>query len=161
MVYLASSVNKQMADTKGKLNLPSNYILYVGNRGFYKNFNNFIISIEPLLKEHKDLFLICTGGGVFTNEEKFFFHSKEIENKILHKGADDITLATLYANTLVFIFPTLYEGFGIPALEAMNCDCPVIMSNTSSLTEVGGDAAVYFNPNSIDDMSKKIKFSNI
>ena len=125
VIYLAASINKSLASSNLKLNLPEKYILFVGNRDFYKNFNNFILAVEPLLKEHKDLFLICAGGSIFTNEEKKFFQSKQLENKILHKGADDITLATLYANALAFIFPTLYEGFGIPALEAMNCDCPV------------------------------------
>lgn len=157
VTYLAASINKSIVSSTLKLGLPEKYILFVGNRDFYKNFNNFILSVEPLLKEHKDLFLICAGGGIFTNEEKRIFHSKELEKKILHKAADDITLATLYSNALAFIFPTLYEGFGIPALEAMNCDCPVVMSNTSSLPEVGGEAAIYFNPNNIDDMREKIK----
>jgi len=157
VVYLAASINKSIASSTLKLDLPEKYILFVGNRDFYKNFNNFIVSVEPLLKEHKDLFLICAGSNDFTSEEKKIFHSKELENKILHKGADDVTLATLYSNALAFIFPTLYEGFGIPALEAMNCDCPVIMSNTSSLPEVGGEAAIYFNPNNNDDMREKIK----
>lgn len=157
VVYLAASINIALASSNLKIDLPEKYILFVGNRDFYKNFNKFILAIEPLLKEHKDLFLICAGGGNFTNEEKKFFQSKQISNKILHKGADDVTLATLYSNALAFIFPTLYEGFGIPALEAMNCDCPVIMSNTSSLPEVGGDAAIYFDPNNIDDMREKIE----
>jgi glycosyltransferase involved in cell wall biosynthesis len=156
VVYLAASINKQISLKKEKLNLPEKYILFVGNRDFYKNFKNFILALEPLLKEHKDLFLICSGGGIFTKEEIKLFHSKNLENKILQKGADDITLATLYSNARAFIFPTLYEGFGIPALEAMNCDCPVIMSNTSSLPEVGGDAAIYFDPNNKDDMKSKI-----
>jgi glycosyltransferase involved in cell wall biosynthesis len=157
VVYLAASINKSLASSNLKETLPEKYILFVGNRDFYKNFKNFILAVEPLLKEHKDLFLICAGGSVFTNEDKKFFQSKKLENKILHKAADDITLATLYSNALAFIFPTLYEGFGIPALEAMNCDCPVIMSNTSSLPEVGGDAAIYFDPNNIDDMREKIE----
>jgi len=157
VVYLAASINKSLASTSQKENLPEKYILFVGNRDFYKNFNNFILSVEPLLKEHKDLFLICSGGSVFTNEEIKFFHSKELENKILRSGADDVTLATLYSNALAFIFPTLYEGFGIPALEAMNCDCPVIMSNTSSLPEVGGNSAIYFDPKNTEDMREKIK----
>jgi glycosyltransferase involved in cell wall biosynthesis len=156
VTYLAASINKSLASSNLKVNLPVKYILFVGNRDFYKNFNNFILAVEPLLKEHKDLFLICAGGGIFTKEEEKFFQSKQVENKILHKGADDITLATLYANALAFIFPTLYEGFGIPALEAMNCDCPVVMSNTSSLPEVGGDAAIYFDPANIEDMREKI-----
>ncbi len=157
VTYLAASINKSLASSDIKLDLPVKYILFVGNRDYYKNFKNFINAVEPLLKEHKDLFLICAGGNGFTNEEKKFFHSKKLENKILHRGADDVTLATLYANSLAFIFPTFYEGFGIPALEAMNCDCPVVMSNTSSLPEVGGDAAIYFDPNNTDDMRDKIE----
>lgn len=157
VVYLAASINKSLVSSNVKLNIPEKYILFVGNRDFYKNFNNFILAVEPLLKENKDMFLICAGGSLFTNEEKRFFQSKQLENKILYKAADDITLATLYTNALAFVFPTFYEGFGIPALEAMNCDCPVVMSNTSSLPEVGGDAAIYFDPNNIDDMREKIE----
>ena len=156
VTYLAASINKSLASSNLKVDLPVKYILFVGNRDYYKNFNAFILAVEPLLKEHKDLFLICAGGGIFTNEEKKLFNSKRIESKILHKGADDFTLATMYANALAFIFPTLYEGFGIPALEAMNCDCPVVMSNTSSLPEVGGEAVIYFDPNNINDMRDKI-----
>jgi glycosyltransferase involved in cell wall biosynthesis len=157
VTYLAASINKSLVSTNLKIDLPEKYILFVGNRDFYKNFNNFVLAIEPLLKENKDMFLICAGGNVFTNEEKNLFHSKRLENKILQKGADDVTLATLYANALAFIFPSLYEGFGIPALEAMNCDCPVVMSDTSSLSEVGGNAAIYFDPNNIDDMREEIE----
>lgn len=157
VVYLAASINKSPASSNLKIDLPEKYILFVGNRDFYKNFNNFILAVEPLLKEHKDLILICAGGGIFTNEEKKLFQSKQLENKIMHKVADDVMLATLYSNALAFIFPTLYEGFGIPALEAMNCDCPVIMSNTSSLPEVGCEAAIYFDPNNTDDMREKIE----
>ena len=157
ITYLAASINKSQASASLKVDLPEKYILFVGNRDFYKNFNNFILAVEPLLKENKDMFLICAGGSLFTNEEKRFFQSKQLENKILYKAADDITLATLYTNALAFVFPTLYEGFGIPALEAMNCDCPVVMSNTSSLPEVGGEAAINFDPNNIDDMREKIK----
>ncbi|HEX9252863.1 MAG TPA: glycosyltransferase family 1 protein [Ignavibacteriaceae bacterium] len=157
VVYLAASINKTFASANLKLSLPEKYILFVGNRDFYKNFKNFVLAVEPLLKEHKDLFLIAAGGGGFTKEENQHFNSMHMDKKIIHFGADDKTLAALYSNSLAFIFPTLYEGFGIPALEAMNCDCPVIMSNTSSLPEVGGDAAIYFDPNNTDDMREKIE----
>jgi glycosyltransferase involved in cell wall biosynthesis len=157
VVYLAASLNKQMAVNKGKFNLPEKYILYVGNRDFYKNFNNFILAVEPLLKEHKDLYLIAAGGGMFSKDELKLFENKNLKNKIIYKSADDTSLATLYSNAVAFIFPTLYEGFGIPALEAMNCDCPVVMSNTSSLPEVGGDATIYFDPTKTADMTEKIE----
>lgn len=156
VVYLAASINKNFALSKEQLSLPEKYILFVGNRDFYKNFKNFIQAIAPLLKEQKDLFLISAGGGGFSNDEIKYFRSMQIENKVIYKNADDASLATLYSNALAFIFPSLYEGFGIPALEAMNCDCPVIMSNTSSLSEVGGDAAIYFEPNDIEDIKNKI-----
>lgn len=156
VVYLAASINKQMALPKEKLNLPERYLLYVGNRDFYKNFNNFLLAIEPLLKDNPELFLIAAGGGKFNASELKLFEIKNLKNKILYKPADDTSLATLYKNALAFVFPSLYEGFGIPALEAMNCDCPVVMSNTSSLPEVGGEAAIYFNPTKQDDIREKI-----
>ncbi len=157
VVYLAASINKNFSLSKEQLSLPEKYILFVGNRDFYKNFKNFIQAAAPLLKEQKDLFLISAGGGGFSNDEIKYFRSMQIENKVIYKIADDASLATLYSNALAFIFPTLYEGFGIPALEAMNCDCPVIMSNTSSLPEVGGDSAMYFEPNDIEDIKNKIE----
>jgi len=163
VVYLAASVNKQMAVDKEKLDLPEKYILYVGKRDYYKNFNKFLIAVEPLLINNPELYLIAAGGGKFNNEELKLFESKKLLNKILYRNADDSFLASLYSNAAAFIFPSLYEGFGIPALEAMNCGCPVIMSNTSSLPEVGGDAAIYFDPTNTDDMRHKIEaviFSN-
>ena len=156
VVYLAASFNKQIAVKKEILNLPDKYILYVGNRDFYKNFNNFFLAIEPLLKDNTELYLIAAGGGMFNKDELKLFESKNLKNRVLHRTADDTSLATLHSNATAFIFPTLYEGFGIPALEAMNCDCPVVMSNTSSLPEVGGDAAIYFDPTKTVDMTEKI-----
>lgn len=65
-------------------------------------------------------------------------------------------LSVLYTKTDVFVYPSLYEGFGLPVLEAMSCGAPVLISNTSSLPEVGGDAAEYFSPNSVTELSKKL-----
>jgi glycosyltransferase involved in cell wall biosynthesis len=157
VVYLAASISKDMAAIREKLNLPEKYILFVGTRDFYKNFENFILAVEPLLKDHKELFVITAGGGYFTKSELNLFESRKIKDKVIFKEADDTILATLFANALAFVFPSKYEGFGIPVLEAMNCDCPVIISSTSSLPEVGGDAAVYFNPEDIEDIRQKIQ----
>ena len=156
VVHLAASIKKKLALPKEKFGLPEKYILFVGNRDFYKNFNTFVQAVAPLLKEDNDLFLVAAGGGVFTKEETKSFHSIKIGNKIIYRKADDVSLAILYSNALAFVFPTLYEGFGIPVLEAMNCDCPVIMSKTSSLPEVGGNAAIYFDPLNIEDIRNKI-----
>lgn len=146
VIYLASSLNKSLSLNSDDLGLPERYILFVGNRKYYKNFKNTLLAFEELVKNDDQLFLVCAGGGSFNNEELELFRRKNIFNKILHRPADDASLSTLYSNALVFIFPSFYEGFGIPALEAMNCDCPLALSNVSSLPEIGADAAVYFDP---------------
>ena len=163
VVYLAASIEKQNDLDPNLFDIPDKYLLYVGHRNYYKNFNNFLSAIESLLINDSDLYLIAAGGGNFNSNELKLFESKKLKTKIIYKNADDKSLIFLYSKALAFVFPSLYEGFGIPALEAMNCDCPVVLSNTSSLPEVGGDAAIYFNPENIDDMRDKISsviFSN-
>lgn len=156
IVHHGSSINKAMAEETEMMNLPDRYILYVGSRNYYKNFNNTIKSFSQLIKNDESLFLVCAGGGIFTANEIQFFKDAILTDRILHRPADDVSLATLYSNAILFIFPSHYEGFGIPVLEAMNCDCPLALSNVSSLPEVGGDAAVYFDPNDPSDMSKQM-----
>jgi glycosyltransferase involved in cell wall biosynthesis len=70
---------------------------------------------------------------------------------------DDKLLAYLYQHALCFVFPSLYEGFGIPTLEAFACGCPVVLSNTSSMPEVGGDAAVYIDPHNRQSIYDGVK----
>jgi glycosyltransferase involved in cell wall biosynthesis len=102
-------------------------------------------AIAKVLKSN-NLLLVCAGGKPFTVEERQFIDSLNLSDYVKHETINDLTLAELYRNAIAFIFPSLYEGFGIPILEAFSCDCPCIISNTSSLPEVAGDAAVYFNP---------------
>ena len=72
-------------------------------------------------------------------------------------NANDAVLAYAYSHAQCFVFPSIYEGFGIPTLEAFACNCPVVLSNSSSMPEVGGDAAVYFNPEKVDEIAKGIR----
>ncbi|WP_304131411.1 glycosyltransferase family 1 protein [Ignavibacterium album] len=146
VIYLASSLKKATGLDKTYLNLPDRYILYVGSRKYYKNFKNALLAFEELVKNDDNLFLVCSGGGKFGREELGLFKSKNLMSKILYRPADDISLSILYSNALTFLFPSFYEGFGIPVLEAMNCDCPLALSNVSSLPEIGADAANYFDP---------------
>ena len=69
-----------------------------------------------------------------------------ILQKVHHVKINDIILKNLYKNARAFIFPSLYEGFGLPVLEAFSCGCPIILNNSSSLPEIGGDGAIYFDP---------------
>jgi len=152
VIYLASSLTEFNMDKINNVNikhkLPKKFILYVGSRWGYKNFYNFIKAISLLLKNDRNLFIVCAGGGFFNEDEKEFLKSLSIQNKIFQLQVDDEGLQVLYKNALVFVFPSLYEGFGIPVLESFTCGCPVICSKTSSLPEVAGDAAVYFEPES-------------
>lgn len=128
-------------------NLPNKYLLFVGNRSGYKNFNFFVKSIVPILRDDKNLFLTCAGGGEFSAQETALFSELKITNKVKHINfRDDNELAYIYQHALVYILPSLYEGFGITALEAFSMGCPVVASKTSSIPEVCGKAVEYVNP---------------
>ena len=126
--------------------VPKYYLLFVGNRNGYKNFDFYIKSAYKLLIDDKHLNLVCAGGQNFNNEEIELFDQLKIINKIFYFDVNDEKLSYLYSNALAVVFPSLYEGFGIPILEAFSCDCPVILSDSSSFPEVASDAAVYFEP---------------
>lgn len=126
------------------------YVLFVGNRGHYKNFDRLAQAFagSALLRESFDL--VAFGGGALGNSESDLLRRLGIADSVRHIAGDDALLARYYRGAAVFAFPSLYEGFGIPPLEAMSFDCPVVCSNTSSIPEVVGDAAVYFEPESVD-----------
>lgn len=133
------------------------YLLFVGERGTYKNFSNFLRAAQQLLLKNKDLKVICAGGGQFKNDENALFKALNISQQINQESVTDIELTTLYKNAMAFIFPSLYEGFGLPILEAFNAECPIILSNTDCFKEIAADAAVYFNPLDADDIAEKIE----
>lgn len=147
VVYLGNSLQttESSGNTQTALELPGKFILYVGNRTGYKNFTAFIRSITPLFQKDKDLHLMCTGTP-FTPEETTFFKELGIDSRIHARFVTDQMLMHLYRNARAFVFPSLYEGFGIPVIEAMSNGCPAVLSNTSSLPEIGGAAALYFDP---------------
>ncbi|MBO0949261.1 glycosyltransferase family 4 protein [Fibrella forsythiae] len=132
------------------------YLLYVGKRDAYKNFPTFLRAIESIIKRD-ELRLICAGGGAFTDEEQLLIRSFNLEARIAYQPINDTKLQSLYTNALAFVFPSLYEGFGIPVLEAFACGCPCVLSNTSSLPEVGGDAAQYFDPKEEDSIAQSVE----
>ncbi len=126
-----------------QVKVPDNYILFVGQRSDYKNFAFFFESAKEVLLKFQELFLVCTGPP-FSSDEKRVFISCGLEKRVVHITPDDMELAYLYQEARCFIFPSLYEGFGIPLIEAMANGCPIITSKSGSLPEVAGDAAIYF-----------------
>jgi glycosyltransferase involved in cell wall biosynthesis len=130
------------------------YILFVGNRSGYKNFDFFIDTVSALLHKYLELQVCCAGGGPFTARENEILRNLLISNRVHYFEPNDPLMKNLYINARAFVFPSLYEGFGLPVLEAFSCGCPVMLCNKSSLPEIGGDAALYFDP------SDPVSFSN-
>jgi len=139
-----------------QINLPSKYLLYVGSRNQYKNFGLLTEAIEQTLKNQNDLVLLCAGGGAFNEKEKEFLKGKGLTGKVLQLPFTEKQLGMIYQNATAFIFPSEYEGFGIPVLEAMACGCPIILTENSSFPEVAGEAGIFFKLNDKADLRDKI-----
>ena len=106
----------------------------------------------------RDFNIVCFGGGHFTQAEKNLITSGGFgPGQVKHISGSDDALCALYSSARALVFPSKYEGFGLPILEAMSFGCPVLCSNISSLPEVGGQAAKYFDPNDLDEIVNVIK----
>lgn len=155
VIYLGNSLKPTNEDVAESL-ISEPYLLFVGRRERYKNFEGLLRAIHLLLKNYK-LKLVCAGGGPFTHDELTLIHTLGTDALVEQHPINDKTLQTFYRHAVAFIFPTLYEGFGIPLLEAFACDCPCIVSNLSSLPEVAGNAALYVDPALPDSISNAVE----
>ncbi len=126
----------------GSRDWPKPYILYVGRRDGYKNFSFFVKAMAPLLKS-TDLSLFCTGAP-FSKQEKALFDELKVSERVFQGFVSDSEMPALFRNACAFVYPSVYEGFGIPILDAFSAGCPVVLSRCSCFPEVGGDAALYF-----------------
>lgn len=145
VIHLASFLgdNKSFLSVKP---FPEPYLLFVGKREYYKNFKGLIQAFASSESLKRNFHIVCFGGEPLSNIENVRLKELGIESRVHHVGGGDDVLCNYYKNAVAFVCPSLYEGFGIPILEAMEFSCPVICSNTSSIPEVAGDAAVYFDP---------------
>lgn len=123
------------------------YLLYVGRRGDYKNFKLMIYTLVDFFKHHPDYKLVCTAND-FSKEEISLFDKLKIRDRLVHVFASYQELLSLYKFAKAFIYPSLYEGFGIPILEAYAMECPVLLAKESCFPEIAGNAALYFKLNS-------------
>lgn len=129
------------------------FILYVGNRDGHKNFKILLNAFCQSKKIHDNFNLVLFGGGHLNKQELEIIRKSEIDiNKIQVTDGEDEKLIQLYQRAKVFVITSLYEGFGMPVLEAMNNSCPVIASNKSSIPEVGSSAAQYFDPENLEEL---------
>jgi glycosyltransferase involved in cell wall biosynthesis len=145
-----------LEEFRNKYDLPSNYFLYLGSIKRHKNLISALKAFKLVIKKYPKQKMVVIGV-----KPDDFFKNKETndlrEGVIVPGYIPDCELPALYANALCLVFPSLYEGFGLPPLEAMNYGCPVIASNVSSIPEVCGDAALYFDPLNIDEIVKTMK----
>ena len=129
------------------------FFLYVGARRFNKNFWGLLRAYGGL-QCAEDIDLVAVGDDTpITQEELVIMNSLLPKGKVRHlKIVDEENLALAYNTALALVFPSFYEGFGLPVVEAMACGTPVLASNSTSIPEVGGDAVLYFNPHDPDEI---------
>jgi glycosyltransferase involved in cell wall biosynthesis len=158
VTYLASEIDINMS--YGQENVPQQpYLLYVGGRDkYYKNFDSLLLAFSKVVSVNPDIKL-CVVGYPFHKYEINLIQELKLTDYIENFGQiSDNHLAKLYRCSLAFIYPSLYEGFGIPPLEAMSCGTVAVASNISSIPEVVGDAGILFNPKAIGDLADIILF---
>ncbi len=146
-----------MDDLRKKFGIDKDYILFVGTLQPRKNIVKLIEAFSKIERENLILVIVGKKGWLYEDilsaPQKFGVGERV---KFLD-FVEDKDLPSLYKNALCFVLPSLYEGFGLPVLEAMKYGCPVLTSNVSSLPEAGGDAAIYFDPTDAEDIASKIE----
>jgi glycosyltransferase involved in cell wall biosynthesis len=133
------------------------FLLYVGSRGGYKNFARMLKAVASRSALQGAFDVVAFGGGAFNADELALISTLGYAPQAVRQvGGSDEVLGSLYAAAAAFVYPSVYEGFGLPPLEAMAHNCPVVTSNSSSMPEVVGNAGEYFDPLDIDAQSDAI-----
>ncbi|MBN1932758.1 MAG: glycosyltransferase family 4 protein [Desulfobacterales bacterium] len=147
---------QQIKETKRKLSLPDNYLLFVGTLEPRKNIE---IIIRALGRMHDKIPLVLTGWNGWGDKPWLEIAARHNMGSFIYQTGyiDEESLARLYSGALTLIYPSLYEGFGLPIIEAMACGCPVICSDAASMPEVAGKAALLIDPADSDDVVRAIE----
>ena len=142
------SIDPAVFAKAGAVQLPQPFALFLGARPAYKNFDRVL---EALAREQRvaELHLVAVGPE-WSDRERGLVSQLRLASRVIQlPWADDDTLVDLYRKAAAFIYPALYEGFGIPLVEAMACGCPIVASDIPSSREVAGDVALYFPPREV------------
>lgn len=138
--------------------LPRDFVLYVGAVSKRKNFLKLLEAMTLPENKDKHLVAVSNGGDEYGNAEEFIYE-KHLEGRVFFlKDLPWYELPIIYHMSQGLVYPSLYEGFGLPILEALRCGKPVITSNLSSMPEVGGDACIFIDPTNVEEISAAINF---
>lgn len=147
-----------IAEIQQKYQIPPNYVLYLGINKPHKNLLNLVKAWQILQAESSITYTLIISGAWDKRypEAKQFAIEQNIPNIQFIGPVQDVDLPALYSGADLFVFPSIYEGFGLPVLEAMASGTAVICSNTSSLPEVGGNAVLYIDPHKVEQIGEQI-----
>jgi glycosyltransferase involved in cell wall biosynthesis len=156
-IFKPKTDDRLSGEVKRKYNITGNYLLYVGTLEPRKNLKG-LIQAYTQCQAKKDFLLVLAGGKGWKYEHIFRLVDKlQLQDQVIFTGyVEEADLPGLYQGASLFVYPSFYEGFGLPPLEAMACGLPVIVSNTTSLPEVVGDAGVYVDPNDVEQIAFSI-----
>ncbi len=157
VVYHGNSLELPPLGTYCEPQLPQRYILFVGHRFGYKNFDTLLKAFSIIAAQDKELHLLCAGGPDFSVEELKNMQALSIRERVQRRQVSDAELALMYKHALCFVYPSRYEGFGLPILEAYACGAPVICAQASCFPEIAGNGALYFRPDSTDELVNAIE----
>jgi glycosyltransferase involved in cell wall biosynthesis len=141
----------------GFLDLPDRYLLFVGVRGGYKDFTTFWSAFERLAATDPALNLVVVGGGPFSETELSSVARSALGDRVRRIQPADAEIPEVYRRATAFVFPSLYEGFGLPTLEALASGTATVLADTPSSREVGGAVARYFHPGDVDDLTNVLR----
>lgn len=157
VVYNSYSFDPKLVKITNKANFGFRYILYVGTRGFNKNFVNFVKAISIVLKKYPDVNVVCLGGGQPSVKESNLLKKYNLTKHFKFiKYISDRYAISVYKGAEFLVFPSFEEGFGMPMIEAFQCGCPVLASNIDVFREIGRESFIKFEPKSIASMSSAI-----
>lgn len=152
VIHLASEIELSMA--QGSEPIPQQpYFLFVGSRASYKNFDGLVRAFARIAVSNSAIRLAIVGAPLTSTEQELLSELKIAEHILTFGYVTDFHLAKLYHHSLAFVYPSFYEGFGIPLLEAMACETVVIAADNSSIPEVTGGAALLFDTGNNDELT--------
>jgi len=137
--------------------LPERYLLYVGQRWAYKDFPVALDAFAAVAAERPDLALVLVGGGPLNEQETSAIGERGVAGRVIRLAPSDAELPEVYRRASAFLFPSRYEGFGLPTIEALAEGTPAIVADASCGREVGGDVAAYFPPGDAEALADRVR----